>query len=120
MNLKESIPKINSIAIFLIIAFILNIVGGYIITPYLTSIFSPENYMDYTLTVSYASIIKLTLGYLLNIILAFWTYKQAKNQNENPIIWAALTLFFGLIALVLFYLSILIKEIKKLNSNLEK
>lgn len=119
MNIGETIPKINSIGIILIILFILNIAGGYLITPYLTSIFDVEEYSKYSLTIRVASIIKLTLGYILNIVLAIWTYREANKQNEKPIIWTVLTLFFGLIAIVLFYLFLLIKELKILNQKLE-
>jgi len=119
MNLGESIPKISSIAIILIVLFILNIIGGYLITPYLTSIFGEEEYGQYSMTISVASIVKLTLGYLLNIVLSVWTYREAKKQNEKPIIWTVFTLFFGLIAIVLFYLFLLIKELKILNQKID-
>jgi O-antigen/teichoic acid export membrane protein len=119
MNVGERIPKINSIGIILIILFILNILGGYLITPYLTSIFGAEEFSQYSMTVSVASIVKLSLGYLLNIFLAVWTYREAKRQNEKPVMWTVLTLFFGLIAIVLFYLLLLIKELKILNQKLD-
>ena len=119
MNLGETIPKISSLAIILIILFILNIAGGYLITPYLTSIFGVEEYGQYSMTISVATIVKLTLGYLLNIVLAIWTYREAKRQNEKPLMWTVFTLFFGLIAIVLFYLFLLIKELKILNQKLD-
>jgi hypothetical protein len=119
MNIGESIPKIDSIGIVLIILFILNIGGGPLMIPYLTSRFGVEEYSQYSMTISVASIVKLTLGYLLNIVLAIWTYREANKQNEKPIIWTVLTLFFGLIAIVLFYLFLLIKELKILNQKLD-
>ena len=119
MNLGETIPKISSLAIILIILFILNIAGGYLITPYLTSIFGMEEYGQYSTTISVATIVKLTLGYLLNIVLAIWTYREAKRQNEKPLMWTVFTLFFGLIAIVLFYLFLLIKELKILNQKFD-
>jgi hypothetical protein len=39
------------------------------------------------MTISVATIVKLTLGYLLNIVLAIWTYREAKRQNEKPLMW---------------------------------
>jgi len=120
MNLGESIPKINSIAVILIILFILNITGGHLLTPYLTSIFGVEEYEQYSMTINVASIVKLTLGYLLNIVLAIWTFRETKKQNEKPLIWTVFVLFFGLIAIVLLYLFLLIKELKTLNKKLEK
>jgi hypothetical protein len=120
MNLGESIPRINSIAIILIIIFIINIGSGFLLTPYLTSIFGGEEYFQYSFLINIATTVKLTLGYLLNIVLAVWTFREAKIQNEKPFIWTLFVLFFGLIAIVLFYLFLLIKELKILNKKLDK
>ena len=117
MNLGESIPKINSIAVLLILAFILNMFGGYLLTPYLTMLFSPEEYGQYILGLNTASMIELVLSSILNIIVAIWTYREAKKQNERPLTWTVFSLFFGLIAVVLFYLFLLLKEMKKLNKS---
>ncbi len=119
MNLGETIPKISSLAIILIILFLLNIAGGYLITPYLTSIFGAEEFGQYSMTISVATIVKLTLGSLLNIVLAIWTYRETKRQNEKPLMWTVFTLFFGLIAIVLLYLFLLIKELKILNQKID-
>jgi O-antigen/teichoic acid export membrane protein len=119
MKISDSIPKISSIAVILILLYLLNIFGGYLLSPYLTSIFGMEEYGQYTSAVSIATIVNLVLGFLLNIILSIWAYKETKKHNENPVTWAAFTLFFGLIAIVLFYLFLLINELKKLNQNLD-
>jgi len=120
MNLGESIPKISSLAIILIILSIVNITGGHLISPYLTSIFGVEEFSQYTMAVSVATIVNLTLGYLINIALAIWTYRESKKQNEKPLMWTVFALFFGLIAVVLFYLFLLIKELKTLNQKLDR
>ena len=67
------------------------------------------------MNVSVASIVKGTLTVLVQVVVAIWTYREAKRQGERPFTWAAFALFFGLIAVVLFYLFLLIKELKQLN-----
>ena len=78
-----------------------------------------EEYGQYSLTVNTATILKLALGYLLNIILAVWVYQESLKQNEKPLTWILFTLFFGLLAIILFYLFLLIKEVKLLNQKLD-
>ncbi|MBZ0244729.1 MAG: hypothetical protein K8H85_02175 [Cyclobacteriaceae bacterium] len=119
MNLGDSIPKINSIAILLIVVFILNIVATPILSPYLTRILTPSEYGDYTTSTAYATFIRTALSSLLNIVVAIWTYREATKQNERPLTWTVFALFFGLIAVIAFYLILLIKEIKLLNASLE-
>ena len=120
MNTNFNLPKISGLAIVLIILFILNLLASLLEKPLLTSIFSPGEYGQYTIAVKTATLAKLTLSYLLNILLAFWLYNEARKQNEKPFIWAAFALFFGLTSVILFYLFILIKEIKKLNYEMQK
>jgi hypothetical protein len=88
--------------------------------PYLTSVLGFEDYSQYSMAVKVAILITNTLGSLLNIVLSIWVYREAKKQNEKPIIWAVFSLFFGLIAVVLFYLFFVIKELKILNQRLDK
>lgn len=119
MKLNDSIPKISSIAILLVVLYLLNAFGGPLLTPYFTAIFNSEEYYQYTNAVKTASIIDIGLSSVLNIVLSIWIFKQAKKQDEKPIVWTVFTLFFGLTAIVLFYLFLLIKEIKKLNEKLD-
>ena len=82
METKTTIPKIQSLAIVLILAFIFNILGGSFISLYITNILSPQEYSHFELTINYASIIKISLGYLLNIILSIWIFSQSKDKTK--------------------------------------
>lgn len=44
MNQNIAVPRINSIAIILIIAFVLNIIATPLLTPYFSMIFNAEDY----------------------------------------------------------------------------
>jgi hypothetical protein len=100
MYLDKTIPKINKVAILLIIAFILNLLFSTLSTPFLTAFFGVGDYAQYKMSVSAATMVNLIFGYLLNIIVAIWKYREAKKQNERPWTWTAFALFFGLIAVI--------------------
>ena len=119
MHLDDTIPKVSKVAILLIIAFILNLLFSTLSTPFLTTFFGVEDYAQYKMSVSTATIINLGFGYLLNIIIAIWTYKEAKKQNERPWIWTAFSLFFGLIAVIAFYLILVIRELRTLKMEIK-
>jgi hypothetical protein len=112
MHLDDTIPKIDKIAVVLIIAFILNLLFSTLSTPFLTSFFGFSDHARYSLGVHTATIINLIFEYLLNIIIAIWTFREAKKQNERPWTWAVFALFFGLIAVVAFYLILVIRELR--------
>ena len=116
MNIDNTIPKIDKIAILLIIAFILNLLFSTLYTPFLTAFFSVSDYAQYKMNVSSATIVNLAFGYLLNIIIAIWTYREARKQNERPWTWTAFALFFGLIAVIAFYLILVIRELRILRT----
>ncbi len=119
MNLNNSVPKISKIAILLVVAFVLNLLYSALSTSLLKVFFGPADYGEYLLNVSIASIVQFVLAYLVNIIIAVWAYREAKKQNEQPWIWAALALFFGLIAAVTFYLVLVVRELRELRTELK-
>ncbi|QJD09387.1 hypothetical protein MY04_05635 [Flammeovirga sp. MY04] len=120
MNLVETIPKINKIGIILIISFGINILLGPFLTPIYTSIFTPDEYGLIKISVLSATSIEYTLSFIVRIILSVWIYKESKRQKESSIIWILMTLTFGLTAVILFYLFLLIKEMKILNAKIDE
>lgn len=114
MDLNRTIPKIDKVAILLIVAFILNLLFSTLSIPFLTAFLSVGDYAQYKLSVSTATIINLIFGYLLNIIVAIWMYREARKQNERPWTWTVFALFFGLIAVIIFYLILVIHELRAL------
>ncbi len=120
MQTDSTIPKIQTIAVLLIIAFFANLLFGFFARPFLLAILSEQDYGYYQVNIHVATIITVTLNYILNIIVAIWTFKEAKRQNEPPLTWTVFALFFGLIAVVLFYLFLVIKELRAIKNNLEQ
>jgi hypothetical protein len=119
MHLDDTIPKVSKVAVLLIIAFILNLLFSTLSTPFLTSFFGVSDYAQYKMSVSVATIINLTIGYLINIVIAIWIYREAQKQNERPWIWTAFSLFFGLIAVIAFYLILVIRELRTLRMEIK-
>lgn len=111
-DLKFSLPGINKIAIALIIAFLVNMFFTPLLRPYLLSIFNAEEFAYYSLNIQVASIIGYSISYLVNIVVAIWVFSESGKQNESRWVWALFALFFGLIAVIAFYMMLLIKEFK--------
>ena len=45
------------------------------------------------------------IGLVIDIVLAWWVYNDAKKRgNPNAILWAILTFFFNLLGLLLYFL----------------
>jgi ACR3 family arsenite efflux pump ArsB len=120
MPLDDTIPKISKIAIFLIIAFILNVFTSSLFAPFLASQISRNEYATVSITTSIVNTISLILGFLLNIIIAVWINREAAKQNEERWIWTAFSLFFGLMAVVAFYLLLVIRELRALRTELKE
>jgi NhaP-type Na+/H+ or K+/H+ antiporter len=113
MNSNTTVPRIDTIAIVLIIAFLLNLSFQTLSPPFLKMFFGMEEFSVYNINVHIATIVNLTMAYLLNIVTAVWTYKEAKKQEERPLTWTVFALFFGLIAVVAFYLVLILKTLQK-------
>jgi hypothetical protein len=118
MPFNNTLPNISKVAIVLMIAFILNLLFSALSTPFLASYFGIGDNVNYTLNVAAVTMISFAFQYLLNVVLAFWIYREAKKQNENPWTWAAFALFFGLIVVIAFYLILVIQEVRALRTEL--
>ncbi|MFS8130450.1 MAG: hypothetical protein ACMG57_00575 [Candidatus Dojkabacteria bacterium] len=58
---------------------------------------------------------------IIDSVLAYLVYKDAKKHNiENPALWAALTFFFTLIGLLVYYLVPRTEAMKKMEGKSEK
>lgn len=107
-------PNLNVLVLLLVVGLILNSIAIYVdAVP--NFIFSPSEIGQYSIRTKIAITVTLLLKSVLNIIISIWLYQKAKTQNEHRFVWMIFGLFFGIIAIVLFYIIILTKEIKKLN-----
>ncbi|GAA4111613.1 hypothetical protein GCM10022393_09470 [Aquimarina addita] len=57
---------------------------------------------------------------MFNLFIAIWLCLQANKKGQNIFVWFLFGLFFGIIGIILFYLIVLIEEIKILNANYPK
>ena len=109
-------PNLNVLVLLLVLGLILNSIAIYVdVVP--NFIFSPSEIGQYSIRTKIAITVTLFLKSILNIIISIWLYQKAKTQKEHKFVWMIFGLFFGIIAIILFYLIILTKEIKKLNRN---
>jgi hypothetical protein len=80
----DTIPKMDKIAIVLIIAFILNLLFSTLSTSYLTALFGLSDYTQYSVSVHAATIINLIFGYLLISSLQYGHSERRKNKMKDP------------------------------------
>ncbi len=114
--MKSEMPNLNVLVLLLVLGLILNSIAIYVdVVP--NFIFSPSEIGQYSIRTKIAITVTLFLKSILNIIISIWLYQKAKTQKEHKFVWMIFGLFFGIIAIILFYLIILTKEIKKLNRN---
>jgi hypothetical protein len=116
MDVNNAIPRIEKVAILLIVLFAVNLLFSTLSTPFLTTFFSSLDYAQYRLNVSVATIITGILHSIINIVVAVWMFNEARKLNERPWTWAAFALFFGLMAVVLFYLILVLRELRSLKA----
>jgi NhaP-type Na+/H+ or K+/H+ antiporter len=121
-NINTTIPKIDKIAVLLIAAFIINLGSTSLSTLFLGRLFNfnMTELNFYKLNVSVATMINMTIKYLVHIVISIWIFRETKKNNERPWTWAAFALFFGLIAVVTFYLILIIRELRSLRIELNE
>ena len=117
--MKTELPNITVLAFLLILGLFLNIIT--VSTDNVPNFLLENSELaQYRLRTKLLMFGVLFLKSILNVFIAIWLFSKARSQNEKAITWATLGLFFGVFAIILFYLIILTKEIKLLNSNFKK
>jgi hypothetical protein len=104
--------NINCIALILIVLFIIQAFFSSAISHYVLTMYNKQFYAEFTLRGEMITIIASPVGAVVNILLACWIYRKAKEEGTEPLSWSALTLFFGLLAVILFYLDIIHRRLK--------
>src|SRR5688500_16899009 len=99
--------SLKSIAILIIIFLLLKTLFAYGISDILLTLYSQGEYAEYRLHSQVVHIISAVIEYSVNIVLAIWIYKKAREEERESTVWVALTLFFGLLAVILFYLDLI-------------
>ncbi|WP_269524636.1 hypothetical protein [Coraliomargarita parva] len=59
--------------------------------------------MDPSIYLPIASTFRGVSWLMFNLVVAVWNYKEAKREESNPVLWCFLSLFLGVLGLVLFY-----------------
>lgn len=50
------------------------------------------------------TVIIYTIALILKSLLAYWCYCIAKKEQRNPIVAAVLTMLFGIIVIIVYYI----------------
>jgi hypothetical protein len=118
MHRIQKIPRINRIAVLVIIAFSLNFLFATLSPHFLSRLLSMQEFANYTLNTSAWTLLSSAVRSLVNIILAVWIFKQARKLKEEPWTWAMLAIIFGLLSVIAFYLLLAVRELQVLNKKM--
>jgi len=85
--------NLNTISLFVIVFFIAKLILNYIVL------------FNFSLVSEYETFntILQTGNFVFKISFAVWIYIEARNKQDNALIWTLLTLIFGLIAIFAYY-----------------
>lgn len=118
-HIENYVPKISKLLVVVILGLILSFAGILLkfIVPYFMGtaeygVFSLKSQM-------YLYVYTILLG-IFNLFIAIWLCVKASKKEQAPFVWFLFGLFFGIIAIILFYLIILIEEVKTLNANFKR
>ena len=117
-NKQKELPNTGFLAVLLIIGLAITAIGV-LLDKIPAFILSPSELGNYSFRTGVAIISVLILKAGINIFIASWLYVKSGKQNENKLTWTVLGLFFGLVALVLFYFVILYKTVKELTKKFD-
>lgn len=102
--------KIENLGLVIFVSLLIQIVLWFLITSAANAYLGLKFGMDLALTITI--ILKLGFGFVVNLVIAFWIFRIAKAEDKNPFIWFVLSVFFGLIAVVLLYLELIFTELR--------
>jgi hypothetical protein len=111
----NSTPTFEKISKFLIILFIIGILGNYLFSNTLSSFLSLEDIGQYKSHLHILSIAQAVLLLLINIVIGIWVYKKASSNKWG---WMLLAFVFGINAIILFYLNQVLNELQNKSSKL--
>lgn len=60
------------------------------------------------------------LAHILKVVIAIWVFIQASRDGSARWVWALFALFYGMSALILYFIFDLLKEIRSLKTEIAK
>lgn len=49
-------------------------------------------------------LVGVAIGFIIALAISFWVFRDAKNRGiENPLLWAAIVFFTGIIGLIIYF-----------------
>ena len=114
MKLKttEILPKTNVLFLLVLIGFLLVAISSIFQIGF--GVFaSNQETAQLSMSVKVITGIIIFFKSLLNIFLGIWLYKKSTLIEENKYTWFFFGLFFGIFAIILFYLILIFKKLDK-------
>ena len=96
--------QIEKILVVILALTIISTVGAYLSSGLLVRFYGPAEYAQMSLFSKTVATIPLFFRILVNICVAAWLFVVAREHRAQPVLWFVFGIFFGLIAIVLFYL----------------
>jgi len=114
--MKKIYSLLEKISFVFLILFILKIFGGYFLGNIISLKYTYQDFAEFKLGLQTLSFIDMLISNASKIILAIIVFFYSKKKLGYPFSWAALTIVFGIDAIILLFIYLIYCEIRKANS----
>ncbi len=111
MKTTSILPKTNILFLIVLIGFILSSFSLLFSVGFNILYASTPEMLQLSVSVKIVTGIIVFIQSLLNIFLGLWLYKKSFLIQENKYTWFFFGLFFGIFAIILFYLVLIYKKL---------
>ncbi|WP_159296074.1 hypothetical protein [Tenacibaculum maritimum] len=111
MKTTSMLPKTNILFLLVLFGVLVSISATFLQLSF-DFMSSPGEVAELTLSVQLIAGAIIFFKSLLSIFLGIWLYKKSSLIEENKYTWLFFGLFFGIFAVILFYLVLIFKKIE--------
>ncbi|MFL0123676.1 hypothetical protein V2590_03220 [Tenacibaculum maritimum] len=111
MKTTSMLPKTNILFLLVLFGVLVSISATFLQLSF-DFMSSPGEIAELTLSVQLIAGAIIFFKSLLSIFLGIWLYKKSSLIEENKYTWLFFGLFFGIFAVILFYLVLIFKKIE--------
>jgi len=105
--------KIETLAFIVIVLYLLSFAAPLASNFFIAQTYTPTEVGQMRLSLQWVTMFKSILGVLVHIAIGEWLFFVARRERHaTPWIWCLFGLFFGLIAVILYYLIKLYESVK--------
>ncbi|MBL3658880.1 oligosaccharide flippase family protein [Fulvivirga sediminis] len=115
---QHQLPKVSWLFVILAIGLIISC-AQYIVPYIANNILGVASYGQYNAQLEILKYATIIIHFIFNIFISIWLINAAKS-DKSKVLWFFFGLVFGILAIILFYLHLLINQMRDLQASLER